>query len=117
MANELAFRYGGTGNNLYAVIRSRAGDKVWDTTTETFVTQVVADWANYAIAMVESPAGGYLYYASFPAVTYGVYGIEVYERAGETAAIDDALRWVGQCYWSGLSIRRRWGETPVEVGG
>jgi hypothetical protein len=86
MANEINYRHDATGVTLYAIRRNAAG-QIWN--GSSYVTQVNASWATYAIALTETPAGGYLYLAD--AADAAGDAVEIYRQAGATPAITDVL--------------------------
>jgi hypothetical protein len=110
MANEVAYRHSATGATLYFTIRrSSVSRTMWNTSgTPNFETLAVANWASYAIAMTETPAGGYLYRGTFPAVggnmTSSYFEVDVFVQAGGSPAISDSLvdRQIG--YWTGSTF-------------
>jgi len=107
MANELAHRYSLTGRTLYATIRSVART-YWNTSgTPALETLTVANWANYAVALTETPSASYFYVGTWPAglTTVGWYWIDIYERIGGTAAISDTLVATYYGYWDGTTLQ------------
>ena len=99
MSNEIQLRYEDTGLTIYATVRRPADGYMWNGSAfEAFAT---ANWATYDIACSESPAGGYLYLANFPAVAAGQYYIDFYEQSGAAPAINDTLLASGVLYWDG----------------
>lgn len=98
MSNEINHKYTFTGATLYFVVENSAG-LIWNGTT--FVSLAVADWANYDIAMTETPASGYRYLGSMPSVAAGKYTISVFRRLGSTPAINDELLAMGNIGWTG----------------
>lgn len=101
MANELGIRYVATGVTLYAIARQNNNlTQVWNQADNAIQTFVVADWAEYAISLTETPSGSYFYTASFPAdAPAGTYSVEFYQRSGGTAAITDLLRGTDRVDW------------------
>jgi hypothetical protein len=90
MANELQFSHYLTGAAVYAILRSPTG-RVWD--GSSFVTQVNADWADYALPLTETPSGGKFYVADFPTGAGGEasYTLFVFQRpAEEDPSLSDA---------------------------
>jgi len=94
MANEINHPYRATGATLYAVMRQVSGQR-WNASTLAFETLTVANWANYGLPLAETPAGGYFYIGSLPAIggvmVAGWYWVDLYAQAGETAAVSDVL--------------------------
>lgn len=99
MANEIDYRHTATGDTLYMV--RKAGGEVWD--GSDLVTMVVADWADYAIALTETPASSYRYLGSMTGLPRGTYDVEIYQQAGATAAITDTLLATGSVLWTGYA--------------
>jgi len=85
---------------LYATVRNAGGQYYNGAAFENFT---LANWANYAIAMAETPAGGYLYLGNFPALAAGNYQVDVYQRAGAAAAVGDTILAGGSYNWSGTA--------------
>ena len=107
MASELSWRHTATGKTMYATIRS-AARTYWHTDgTPGLETLTVAHWANYAIALTETPGSSYFYTGSWPAAltTAGFYWLDVYEEpAGAGAAISDSIVGLMLGYWNGTAF-------------
>lgn len=95
MANELR-AYLTPGKTLYAVLLNATGQA---RNGSAFETLAGANWTNYDIALTEAVAGVYL--GNMPNVAAGSYSYVVYEQAGATAAVTDALRGLGSLDWDG----------------
>lgn len=109
MANEIQWVHAATGSALYAVIRTQTGTH-WNTAgTPNFEARTVANWADYDIALTESPASSYFYTGTFPAISgnmvAGWYWVDVYLRAGAGPAISDTLLGTLFGYWDGTLYR------------
>lgn len=113
MANEMSWRGVTTGVVDYFTVRRATDNKMWNTSgTPAFETLVVGNWTSYAIAMTETPASSYFYVGTWPAgvSTAGWYYVDVYRRAGGSAAISDQL--VGTIYgwWNGTKFEPAGGD-------
>ena len=120
MANEVSHRHSATGSTLYFTIRSVART-MWSTAgTPNFETLTVANWANYKVALSESPASSYFYTGTFPAITgnmvAGWYWADIFLQAGGSAAISDTLVASYFGYWDGTTYKW-WGDDEIAVGG
>lgn len=109
MASEISHRHSATGETLYATIRN-VSRQMWSTAgTPNFETLTVANWANYAITMTETPASSYFFVGTFPAVSgnmiSGWYWVDVFKRAGGAAAISDTLLASYFGYWDGTAFK------------
>lgn len=103
MASEIQLAYGTTGRTLYAVIRTSVGT-VWNTNSAAFEAFNAANWTDYDIAMTEQGTTGY-YAGTFPpAISSGVYEVEVRDRGGSSPAVSDALAGSGEIQWSGTAV-------------
>lgn len=94
MSDKVLHRHDKTGKTLYLIVV--LGDKVWDDTVpvKALVPIVSADWANYAVAMVEqdAPNDTRQYVGTFPSVIPDdEYGIQVFEQKGVSPAPSDDL--------------------------
>lgn len=85
MANEITFGPAEMAGTYYALRFNLAGG-VWN--GSAFVTMVLADWATYAIALTESPAGSGYYRASLP-VPSTAGSVEIRLQAGGSPASTD----------------------------
>jgi hypothetical protein len=108
MGAELQFEHVTTGATLYAIIMDSDGD-VW--TGSAFGPRVVADWATYAVALAETPSGGYHYEGDMPAAIGdpGIYDYLVCQQVGASPAISDPRVGAGQVVWDGSA------ETPPVI--
>jgi hypothetical protein len=88
MANEISHRHDLSGASLYAVVFDRH-NKVYDPASG-LVNLVVANWADYAIALTETPSGSYIYAANFPDLANGDYIVRVFD-IGTGQEISDTL--------------------------
>ena len=120
---ELPYPYGTGLSTLYAIVREKTTGKVWSTVAVGFVTEVVADRANYAIALAENVSGSYFYVADFPAASAGVYDYYVYLRAGGSVAVTDLVigseidfQWGGSTLVSLSGLPTLWGASIVGNG-
>lgn len=107
MASELSWRGLATGSTDYVTIRSTAR-QYWNTSgTPAFENLTVANWANYAIALSETPASSYFYVGSWPATlsTAGFYWVDVFRQLGAGAAISDMLLGTLLGYWDGTTFK------------
>jgi hypothetical protein len=117
MAGELSWRHQATGNTLYATIRSTART-YWNTAgTPALEALTVANWADYAIALAESPASSYFYVGDWPAglTTAGFYYADIYLQAGATPAISDTLLGTIIGHWDGTTFKP-WGADVTAAG-
>jgi hypothetical protein len=105
MASEIRYRHDTTGKTLYGLLFNTSG-QVWSVAGAAWATFSVANFANYVIALTETPAGGYRYIADMPAVgaTAAWYSFEFYEQVGASAAITDTLLSVFQAWWTGVYL-------------
>lgn len=105
MASEISWRGIATGATDYATIRS-AARTYWNTSgTPALETLTVANWANYAITLTETPASSYFYVGTWPAglTTAGWYWVDIYKRVGGSPAISDTLLGTLLVYWNGTT--------------
>lgn len=78
-----------SGSTLYAVVHHTDG-RVWNQVNQAFEAYNAANWAEYAVPLVEQGASGY-YIGTFPAGAAGVLTSDVvYQQAGGTPATIDA---------------------------
>lgn len=90
-----------TGSTLYTQIER--GNAIWNGTD--VVVLATADWASYAVATPESPAGSGRYVAQFPvSVAPGNYTWVVFEQAGASPAVTDRAIGSGGGYWDGTTL-------------
>ena len=106
MANELAYRHDLPGRTVYATVRNESR-QMWSTVASALEALTVANWANYVLALTETPASSYLYVGNWPVLltTEAYYWIDYYERVGAAPAINDDLVATLLCYWDGTSLR------------
>jgi hypothetical protein len=112
MANEIQLHHhAATGRNLYVVIVNDDPDsadygKWWNATGGAWEAMVVANWAQYAVALAESPAGGYRYVGTFPAaIGLGWHLVITLDRAGGAAAISDTVVASLSMHWDAARLR------------
>jgi len=98
MANELQ-AFLPTGKTLYAVLLNAIG-QVWDGTQ--FEAIAAGTWTDNDIPLTEVTAG--LYLANMPTVVAGGYSYIVYEQAGASPAVTDALVGMGSIDWNGIAV-------------
>jgi len=105
MANEIQTIHGDGAETVYAIVRHMDG-KWYDAAHTAWDTFVVADWADYDIALAEVSAGDYnvALQGTFPAVAAGFYWLDFYVRAGATAAQTDWRIESILYYWDGTSL-------------
>lgn len=103
MASEISWRDASTGITAYCTIRSSART-MWNGSALEALT--VANWANYDVALTETPASSYFYVGDWPATltTVGWYWLDIYSQAGETPAIDDTMLGTIVGYWNGTTF-------------
>jgi hypothetical protein len=90
-----------TGWTVYTRLKTEAG-LIWQTTSSTYVAYVVANVANYALAMPETPAASGDYASTMPTGSAsGNYTWTHYKRVGGSAAIGDPVVGTGGAYWDG----------------
>jgi hypothetical protein len=111
MANEIQWSGILTGATEYFCIRKPGTYQYWNTNAAAFENFTVANWnaGYYAIALTETPSGGYHYQGDWPAGvnTAGYYYVEVYKRVGGSVAIGDKAAKMGEMlgYWNGTIYR------------
>lgn len=118
MASELSWRETVTGNTDYATIRS-AARQMWSTAGSPALENLtVANWANYAISLSESPASSYFYVGNWPAglTTAGWYWVDVYKQVGGSPAISDTFLGTLIGWWNG-TVFTPWSGDAASVGG
>ncbi|HUX15605.1 MAG TPA: hypothetical protein VMW52_03980 [Phycisphaerae bacterium] len=100
MADELQLEHTATGRTIYVTIENSV-PQIWN--GSALVTRVVANWATYKVAQTETPAGGYLYLADFPAgiTTPDAYTITFREQVGGDAVITDPKLVAKILLWDG----------------
>jgi hypothetical protein len=120
MASEVSHRHTATGETLYFTIRN-VSRQMWNTAgTPNFETLTVANWADYDVALTESPASSYFYAGTFPAIsgnmTAGFYWVDVFKRIGGSPAISDTLLASYWGYWDGTTYKW-WAGDTTHIGG
>ena len=92
-----------TGRTLYARVIRLADIYVWNGTA--FEARAVADGANYAVAMTETPAGLGQFIGSFPTgiTTAAVYSVEFCLCDGATPSIADTILYQSSIQWDGTA--------------
>jgi len=90
------------GANVYAVIFDYR-DFVWNNSTVAFESFTVANFANYAVTLTETPAGSGYYVGNFPVgiQVAGTYGAVIFRRAGSTPVTSDLEIGTGTIVWNG----------------
>lgn len=92
-----------SGDTLYVIIRRVSDNKVWQTTTSTFVTWNNSNVANYDVALTDQ--SGDFYSANFPSgITAGRYRANYYYQAGGSPATTDDLLKSESLYWNGSVV-------------
>lgn len=103
MASELAVR-DATGSGVYFLIWSPAG-QILDVADSVAATYVTANYAKYALAATETPAGSGIFVASFPAwAAAGRYSVEAFHRSDISPAASDARVGKGGIDWDGNRV-------------
>ena len=118
MANEISWRHTATGAALYTTIRS-AARTMWNTAgTPALEALTVVNWADYDIALTETPASSYFYVGAWPAglTTAGWYWLDIYVRAGGSPAIGDALTGGLVVWWDGTTAKP-WATDTAQIAG
>jgi len=102
MASEIQ-SIGTTGKTVYAIVRDATG-RLWNVATSAFEAWTTANYANYAVPMVEQVPSAY-YVGSFPVLvtTPGLYGIDVRQQVGATPATTDTPLSGGLLNWAGTA--------------
>jgi hypothetical protein len=108
MAAEIQVLHDQTGETLYAVVRN-AGGQCWNTSgTPAFEARTVANWANYKIALTETPASSYFYVGTFPAaIAAGFYWLDIYVQGGGAALVTDFRVESQLGYWDGSAFSQQ----------
>lgn len=118
MASEISWRGTVSAVTDYVTIRN-VSRQYWNTSgTPAFETLTVANWANYAIALTETPSASYLYVGTWPSTlsTSGFYWLDVFRQAGGNAAIGDQLIGTLLGYWDGTTFKP-WADDTTQLGG
>ena len=111
MANEINWPGILTGVTEYFSIRQPGTYQYWNTNSAAFENFTVANWnlGYYAIALTETPSGGYHFQGTWPAgvSTAGYYYVEIYKRVGASVNIADKACKMGEMlgYWNGTIFR------------
>jgi hypothetical protein len=115
MSSELSWRHSATGKTVYATIRS-AVRTYWNGAALEALT--VANWADYDVALAETPASSYFYVGTWPVglTTAGWYWVDLYEQAAGSPAIGDTLIGGLIVYWDG-SAANPWSSAVPELTG
>ena len=101
----MKYKHTETGADLYYIQRQPLpGTQHLDRDTATLVSYAPADWTDYAQALTESPAGGYIYGATHATVSNGPYIYDIYKRIGASPAITDTLLATIYGYWGGSTL-------------
>jgi hypothetical protein len=102
MANEIRWRHDVSGATLYALVWATDGT-VRDVVHTAWDSFLVADLADYALTLSESPSGSYRFAATVPSglTADRWYTLELYEQVGATPAIGDLLVSRLVRYWNG----------------
>ena len=122
MANEIVWDGVSTGSTKYFTIQRVTDRGMWNTAgTPGFEALTVANWANYAISLTETPFSSYFYVGSWPATltTVGFYRVNIYKCSATTPDISDrATRMMGtyKGYWNGTKFEIN-ATDCVQVGG
>lgn len=118
MANEVSWRHTATAKTVYYTIRS-AARQMWNTSgTPAFEALTVVNWADYDIALAETPASSYFYVGDWPAgvSTVGWYWLDVYEQATASPAISDTLIGGIIGYWNSTTLSP-WAADVTQISG
>jgi hypothetical protein len=117
MANEINLAYI-SGQTLYAIIKDAVG-AFYNHTTQLFEAFAEANWEDYGLWLDELIAGTGQYFADFPALPGGVYGVEIYAQGSPTAVPADgppvaagSMQWNGEQEQSLAML----GEVPAVLG-
>ena len=118
MASELIWTHTGTGKTVYVTIRS-AVRTYWYTVTPELEALTMAHWADYDIALTETPASSFFYVGDWPAAltTVGFYWVDVFEQAGVgPVRADDTLIGGIIGYWNGTAVLP-WAADVTQISG
>ncbi len=100
MGSEVQAASSTAGLTAVFLIRDFAAN-VWQTTTNTFVTYVTANRANYEIAMTEQGTASKYYAGTFDTdIAKGNYKVEVRESAGEASTLMEFF----EVLWDGTNL-------------
>jgi hypothetical protein len=107
MASELRLLGHTSGETIYATVTRDSDEKVWQTTTSSFVTRVNADHATYDVAMTETPSGSRIWLGDFPADISDdgtvLYHVDYYAQSGASPVHTDEILGGEQMYSDGSS--------------
>jgi hypothetical protein len=107
-------RYTATGSWLYAIIANVQG-RVWN--GSAFEEMANANMAQYALPLVEDPAGSYRYSAVFPLlIPSGQYTVWVFPRTGDLPAPADARQDTQTVPWNGVAQIFQSGDSFARIG-
>lgn len=83
MATELRVIGAATGSIIYAVISRDSDEQVWNVSGTAFEVRNTVNWADYVIALSETPAGSRIWYGDFPTQisATGNYHVDYYKQA------------------------------------
>jgi hypothetical protein len=107
-------RYTATGSWLYAVIANVQG-RVWNGTA--FEEMANTNLAQYAVPLVEDPAGSYRYSAVFPLpIPPGLYTIWIFTRTGDLPLPTDPRLDTQTIPWNGVAQIFQTGDSFARIG-
>ena len=90
MANELKIVGPGPNETCYCVATLDRSTLVADQINEAAVPMVVAEWSNYVIPLVETPAGSNYYFGDIPTFMLGYrWDIAAYMQSGSSPEVGD----------------------------
>lgn len=98
-----------SGETLYALVLDDTG-QVWNGTA--FVPVADADWASYAVPMVEQGTTSGLFVGDMPAVATDTYAISVRHQTGAAPAVTDPAVATGTLAWYGPATTPGGGPAP-----
>jgi hypothetical protein len=105
MASEIETAGPGTGKTLYFIVRGGSNNTglIWNTGTSLFEAYNNANYANYAIAMVEQGANN-VYVGNFPsAIIPGMFNIVAYQQITGSPLQSDPRVGAGEFQWNGTN--------------
>jgi hypothetical protein len=112
MAAELSVLGATTGSTIYAIVRRNSDKLVWSTVADDFVTFVNSDYANYDLALTETPASSKFWVGNLPSACVDtMVVIAYYTQAGASPAITDVLLG-GTTDTNGVNVKA-WAGTDV----
>jgi len=120
MANEIQITHDDAAETIYAIVRNTAGQWYVGATPETYES---THWSTYAVALTAvdttSPptTGNIAVQGTFPALAAGFYWLDIYVRAGGSAAQTDYRLSSRLVYWnaSSLAAARNLPPAPLSV--